>query len=307
MVERATGGPTEGQSRRSPRPGLYGFALLLEEPDEQISSRLTPAPADWPPLRLRRMVEPADRLPSMPTDAVAGELRMDEQSASIQLSGGMAIMDRDAHEVCFRTPAAVSVDELVHPMLGHAALAFSYWMGRESFHAGVFLCAGGAWALLGKRGAGKSSTLAWLVRNGEAIVADDLLILDGRTAFVGPRTIDLPSASASHLSWGGDLEHVRNGLRQRLPLNPLAPEHRLMGWVSLSWGDEVRMTPVAAPERIPLLIEHGHQPRGVANWSNILDLASLPTFALSRPHSLESLAPAGELLLATIAAEADSA
>jgi hypothetical protein len=292
--------PTESATASMQRPGLYGFALELDEPDESISSRLTPAPARWPVLHVNRTV--ASRPGHTRVLPPEGELRMDDHCATIELPGGQAVMRRESHEACFTTPRALTADELVHPMLGHAALAFSHWMGRECFHAGVLLGPDGAWALLGERGAGKSSTLAWLVQNGYAIVADDLLILEDRIAFVGPRTIDLAAPSASHLGWGAELEHVRGGLRQRLPLAALAPQHRLMGWVSLVWADEVGIVLVPAADRLPLLAGHGHHPLGKANWPNLLSLAALPMFELQRPKRLESLGAAAQLLLDTIAA-----
>lgn len=296
------------------RPGLYGFAVELDAPADDVGAWLTPAPSEWPLLHVRRSVERgahgagagaaagADGISSEAAGERAGEVVMDGERARVALLDGEAIMSRESREALFRTEAALDADELVHPMLGYAAAAFANWMGREAFHAGVFLSGGGAWALLGRRGAGKSSTLAWLARNGHAIVADDMLFLDGRTAFVGPRAIDLAAATAAHLGFDEELEEVRQGFRLRLGLAPLAPEHRLAGWVSLAWGAELEIAPVPAPARIPMLIEHGHQPRGEANWESVLALAELPTFELRRPHGLESLAQAGELLLATSAA-----
>jgi hypothetical protein len=307
----------------APRPGLYGFGLLLDVAENGLGEWLARAPAGWPALRLRCTVEEepggvpgrggalADAADtgrmeqggaSVRASASPGDLRMDERCARVELDGGAAIMRRETQEAWFRTQAPLSADELVHPLLGHAALAFSHWMGREAFHAGVFRSGAGAWGLLGARGSGKSSTLAWLARRGQAIVADDLLVLDGRTAFVGPRAIDLAAASAAHLGWGEDLEHVRGGMRRRLRLGELAPEHPFAGWVSLAWGEELSMTSVPAAARIPLLVEHGHQPLGQAEWPSVLALASLPTFELRRPRGLESLDRAGELLLATTAA-----
>lgn len=288
----------------NPAPGIYGFALTLEYPDAAIAARLTSAPAHWPVLHVRRSVERVPLGSPDPAATPTTEVEMDEHLARVTLPDGTATMHRDSREAWFRTSAALSSDEMVHPMLGYAALAFANWMGREAFHAGVFLSGKRAWALLGERGSGKSSTLGWLACNGTPIVADDLLFLDGRTAFVGPRTIDLASATASHLGLaeGLDLEQVRQGFRLRLALDPLAPEHQLAGWVSLAWGEELQMASVPPAGRIPLLIEHGHQPRGEANWSSILALASLPTFQLTRPRELHSLASAGELLLAATAA-----
>jgi hypothetical protein len=304
--------PTD--TTRVSRPGLYGFAIELDAPEEGVGAWLTPSPSDWPLVRVRRSVEPGahgdDHGPSAGAGsaagaggaAAAGDVEMDATRARVELLGGEAIMSRASREALFRTRAALDADELVHPMLGYAALAFANWMGREAFHAGVFLSGAGAWALVGRRGAGKSSTLAWLARNGHAIVADDMLFLDGRTAFVGPRAIDLAAATVAHLGFEEELEEVRQGFRLRLGLAPLAPEHRLAGWVSLAWGERLEIAPVPAAARIPLLIEHGHQPRGEANWESVLALAELPTFELRRPHGLQSLAPAGELLLVTTAA-----
>ena len=85
---------------------------------------------------------------------------MDDERARVELLDGEAIMRRDAREAHFRTETPLDADELVHPLLGYAALAFANWIGREAFHAGVFLSGGSAWALLGQRGSGKSSTLA---------------------------------------------------------------------------------------------------------------------------------------------------
>jgi hypothetical protein len=298
------------------RPGLYGFAVELDAPEDGVGAWLTPAPSDWPLVRVRRSVgrdasgvgagapDGGEAMPAAAAGVAAGEVVMDDVRARVQLLGGEAIMSRATREALFRTETALDADELVHPMLGYAAAAFANWMGREAFHAGVFLSGGGAWALLGGRGSGKSSTLAWLARNGHAIVADDMLFLNGRTAFVGPRAIDLAAATAAHLGFDEELDEVRQGFRLRLGLPALAPEHRLEGWVSLAWGEELEIAPVVAAARIPMLIEHGHQPRGEANWESVLALAELPTFELRRPHGLESLAQAGELLLARTAAAA---
>jgi hypothetical protein len=305
-------GASELGLEKDSRPGIYGFSLALDEPDEQLRTRLAHAPSAWPELRVRRTVEGvAPETKEGPSHVherpAAGEVQMDESSARVELPNGTATMRRDAREAWFRTSTPLTTDELVHPLLGYAALVFSHWMGREAFHAGVFLSDGGVWALIGERGSGKSSTLAWLAREGHRIVADDLLILDGRTAFAGPRTIDLASASAAHLGWAEGLEDVRQGFRQRLTLKELAPEHQLTGWISLRWGDEVSMAPVPAAGRIPLLVEHGNQPMGLVDWPRLLALASLPMFELSRPHRLASLEQACELLLATVTAAAERA
>jgi hypothetical protein len=284
-------------------PGLYGFGLVTGDAVDGFGSWCVAAPREWPTLHLRweRRVELAACLTDGRRLSTAPELSVQERTARVELPEGCVTMRRDSGEVRFETATPPSIDELVHPLIGYAALAFSEWLGRDAFHAGVFLAGGRAWAMLGERGSGKSSTLAWLARHGQSVIADDLLFLDGRTAFVGPRAIDLATASATHLGWGDELEDVRRGFRRRLALDALSAEHELAGWISLKWGEQVSLTPVPPPERVPLLVEHGHHPNGTADWSRVLTLAALPTLELRRPRTLKSLDQAGDLLLGEIA------
>ena len=70
---------------------------------------------------------------------------------------------------------------------GPPAAVFARWRGLETLHGGAFVDdRGGAWAVLGDRGAGKSSLLAALALAGHEVVADDLLVLDGGDCFAGP-------------------------------------------------------------------------------------------------------------------------
>jgi hypothetical protein len=281
------------------RPGLYGFALSADGPIDGLGAWCVPAPHEWPTLHLRRepRAEQDAHLAHHSQFGATPELGTQARTASVELPEGRMTMRRDSFEVRFETSTPPSIDELVHPLIGYAALAFSDWLGRDAFHAGVFLSGGRAWAMLGERGSGKSSTLAWIARQRQSVIADDLLFLDGRTAFVGPRAIDLAAASATHLGWEGELEDVRRGFRRRLALDALSAEHKLAGWISLKWGERVSLTPVPPPERVPLLVEHGHHPNGTADWSRVLALAALPTLELCRPRTLASLDQAGELLL----------
>src|ERR1700684_614814 len=47
------GGHVRGDERDVRRPGLYGFAVELDAPEDGVGAWLTPAPAAWPPLRVR--------------------------------------------------------------------------------------------------------------------------------------------------------------------------------------------------------------------------------------------------------------
>jgi hypothetical protein len=281
--------------------GLYGFQVQVDPPRPELSRRLAEAPWSWPSLLISLDGEPP------PTDLdlnlpVSDQVQMSDRFARVAVPEGTATMDRHAGRAWFSTSTELSVDQLVHPLLGHVALAFGYWLGREAFHAGVFEDGDGVWALLGDRHSGKSTTLAWLANHGRSVVADDILMLDGLTAFAGPRTVDLVSASALHLGMGGALERVRGGERHRLGLEPVAAEHRLLGWIALEWADEVSISPLPPAQRLPLLVNHGHQPRGEARWADLLGLAALPAYVLRRPPRLTSLSEAGGQLLAALAA-----
>ena len=198
----------------------------------------------------------------------------------------------------FTTPEPLADDQLVHPMLGYAASAFSGWLGRQVIHAGAVTVDGGAWALLGDRHAGKSTTLASLAHSGCPILVDDVLVLDGRTAFAGPRNIDLAPASVAHLGLAADGPTVRGGYRQRMALGAVEPEVPLRGFVVLSWGERVEVRRVPGSERMARLIGQLHPVPGDADWRAVLDLATLPMLELRRPRRLDSLSDAGRALLA---------
>jgi hypothetical protein len=137
--------------------------------------------------------------------------------------------------------------ELVHPHLAPGAAVLARWLGRETLHAGAVLAGGGAWAMLGDRESGKSSTLDWLAAHGHPVLADDLLVLDGSDVLAGPRCIDLRADAAQRLGAGEPLGVVGTRERWRLRLGPLASSAPLRGWGILDWGDDVAVEPVRAP------------------------------------------------------------
>ena len=96
-------------------------------------------------------------------------------------------------------PAPLSADELVHPFLAPAAALFAHWHGREGLHGGALALGGTAWGVIGDRLGGKSSLLAALAVSGTDVVCDDVLVLDGREVYPGPRTVDLREDAAAAL------------------------------------------------------------------------------------------------------------
>ena len=131
------------------------------------------------------------------------------------------LIDRHGGRALFEVPHPVRPDELVHPYLAPAAAVIGRWLGRESVHAGAIAVDGRALGVVGARGAGKSSTLAGWALDGGEVLCDDLLVLDGRTTFVGPRSIDLREDAAAQLGAGEPIGVTGARERWRLRLAPI--------------------------------------------------------------------------------------
>jgi hypothetical protein len=223
---------------------------------------------------------------------------VDEDHAELRLrSGGRVLIDRRGASVRFEVPHALRPDELVHPYLAPAAGVIGRWLGRESVHAGAVAVDDRALGVVGTREAGKSSTLAWLALAGTEVLCDDLLVVDGRSTFTGPRSIDLREDAAERLGAGEAIGVTGARERWRLRLAPARDRHVLAGFVFLTWGEGVTVRSLGAAERLQRLAPH----RGIrlepTRVDAVLDLASLPAWEISRPRSWESLPEVGRRLL----------
>jgi hypothetical protein len=185
----------------------------------------------------------------------------------------------------------------VHPYLAPAAAVIGRWLGRESVHAGALAVDGQALGVVGTRGAGKSSTLAWLALTGGEILCDDLLVLDGRTTFTGPRSIDLRPDAAQHFGAGEAIGLTGARERWRLQLDPAGDGHELVGFAYLAWGDSVRVRTLGASERLARLAPQRGLRLAPARDDALLDLVSAPAWEVTRPRNWESLPEAGQRLL----------
>jgi hypothetical protein len=261
-------------------------------------------------LRLSGLEAAADLLvpvaASAPSYAIGSEVGrpaqepefVDDNRAELLLrSGGRILIDRPGGRVSFVVPHEVRPDELVHPYLAPAAAVVGRWLGRESVHAGAFAVGGAVWGVVGEREAGKSSTLAWLALAGVDVLCDDMLIVDGRTPFRGPRSIDLRADAARRFEAGEAIGVTGARERWRLRLDQAPDGHTLAGWILLAWGEEVAVRALGASERLQRLVPQ----RGVrlepTRVAALLDLASLPAYEVSRPQRWESLPEAGKRLI----------
>jgi hypothetical protein len=196
-------------------------------------------------------------------------------------------LDLDALELRIR--ADITHGELVHPLLGRVAARVALARGADAMHAGAVAGTAGAWGIIGSKGAGKSTLLACLNKVGVPVVTDDVLVFEGGAVKAGPRCIDL-RPDAQRLGLG---VAVRPGdPRTRIPLAPIAAEHRLVGLIHLEWS--------AADTTIRLLDHRDAIKRLLALRSDkgyprrprsLLDLAALPNLLLERPKSMSTLDP----------------
>ena len=275
----------------SPPTGIFGaYGFRLTGIGRQL---LLPVPSKWPSIHLTQQ-----RVDSGPS----ASLKIGPEQAIVPLlGGGTAIVDRDPPQAVFKVSHQLSEDELAHPYLGPIAALHAHWLGRQVLHGGALAIGQRAWGILGPRQAGKSSLLAEAVRRGITVMADDLLVVEGKRLFAGPRSLDLRQTAALHFKAGRELGIVGRRGRWRLELDP-APLHLpLAGWIFLEWG------PLAGIERLPMVesLRRLLMTRTVkveasdpAPW---LDLAALPTFRYTGPRDWTALAPVFDALLETIA------
>ena len=200
----------------------------------------------------------------------------------------------------FHGPAP-SPDLVAHPYLAAAATVVNRWAGRETFHSGAFVRHGRAWAVLGPRTAGKSSLLAALAAEGVPVMADDVLVTDGRYGFAGPRCVDLREMVPGLTT---DAIRVRRRSRLRVALPPVADRVQLGGWFFLRWGTEPSVVPVAPGDLLARLAASRSWPELPSDPSTLLALAALPAWELNRPRDWSALDATRRLLEATVATPA---
>lgn len=256
------------------------------------SASLATAAAHWPSVDVVRRAGVVD-LPGT---------SLDDDAARFPLAGvGALVVERAARRCVFTTPRPLSDDELVHPFLAPVGASFAWWAGREAFHAGGFVADGGAWGVIGERGSGKSSLLAWLATSGVDVVCDDMLVVDGATAMAGPRCVDLRAPAAERFGLGERLTIAGPRERWRVTLPPTAPELPLRGWVFLEWGDAVDLERLPVPAGLVRLAANRSMMVPPRRPDALLHLSALPAWAFSRPKDWSALSVAVERLLAMLA------
>jgi len=254
-------------------PGAYGLRY-----SGSVGDLLVDAPPHWPLLRLSQQIG----------DVKRGEEDFGEEYAELSLVDGWASLRRDPASAAFTFLRHMSEGEMAHPYLTRVAAAHTYWLGRESFHAGAFVVNGRAWAIAADREGGKSSTLAGLARTGHPIVVDDLVVSVAGKIQAGPRSIDLREGASTYLGLGEPMGIHGGRPRFRHRLDDVPAEIELAGWIFLAWGNSVEAVQLTPFDRLRRLMDH-RMIKGPAQLepSGVLNLAALPGFDLRRPRSFD--------------------
>lgn len=267
--------------------GAYGLVLRGFEPEDLLAQ--LPLDCSWPQVEVQSVGGTRQR--------VEGEVdRVDQHRASLSmLDGDHAFLDRERSRATYVAAEERSDGRALHPFLTVVGTVFAWWLGHEAFHGGGFLAGGGAWGVLGDREAGKSSMLAAVSLSGRVVLTDDLLVVAGATAFVGPRCIDLRPNVASALRLEGSTCVVRGGERRRLPQTPAPAGAPMRGWIFPIWGERLELAPLTPRERMALL--HAHRCVPGTPGSEFIQLIDLPAWRLVRPRRWDLLERTVEWLL----------
>ena len=269
--------------------GAYG--LRIDGLGEQETLRVQGG-GDWPPVTVQFRAGKSS----------GAEREVGPDRALMPLYETELHMSREERRAVFVTERDFTVEEVVHPYLAPVAVVFARWDRRETLHAGAFVAGDGAWALLGEKTAGKSTTLAWLAEHGSDIVADDIVVLSDGCALAGPRCLDVRDDASAYLEAGTPASMPREGGRNRVVLPPLRSQVPLRGIVYLEWGERTAVERVPAGQRIERLVVQ-RQGASIHNDPvDVLDLAALPALVLTRPRGLDALDHAGGALREAVSA-----
>lgn len=269
------------------RVGAYGLHL----PDlGDAADLLVEAPAGWPQWQI-----------ALATGSGAPTEFVEQSRARVRSApSGWVDIDLSTRTTTLHRPQVPPHAHIAHPFLGSTAVVVADWRGLQSFHAGAFITDRGAWAILGYKGAGKSSLLAALSCMGVPILTDDVLVVDEQLqGLAGPRCIDLRRETASALNVGVELGVVGARERWRLHLNPVPAELPLAGWICLDWG-EPGILAVPTHERIRILhqsvalrVEQHDSDR----LTRLMSLFALPMVRVRRRKNMATLTEMAETAL----------
>ncbi|MDQ3648509.1 MAG: lasso peptide biosynthesis B2 protein [Actinomycetota bacterium] len=283
--------------------GLQRFARLEEAAaprmrfgGEVIETRLElpgaqPAPGAKPTLRLELDAEvrgPGWELRAEAARADGPPLwQLCERGGAylLSLAGSCEIeLDLGSERVLLRSAPGAALEQAIQDFLGSGLALLGALRGRVVLHASAVALEKAAVGFVGRSGAGKSTLAGWLAGRGDALVAEDLLVLEPRDGgFVA-----LPGASALKLDPAGPLAVADH--------HPV-PKSPRKGWARATGASE------ALPLRALFLLERdggGLELEAVRGGAVVAALLPHVTVAgLMRPEVLGGALQAGQTELVT--------
>jgi hypothetical protein len=213
--------------------------------------------------------------------------RLDSECVAVGRKGESSLeVSRRPAAIVLELDEAASPDALVHPLLTAPISILARWRGDLTFHAGAFLAGGRAWAVMGGRESGKSTTLAALAERGHSLLGDDLLVLDEGEVRAGPACVDLRPDVARRVPGARYVGEVGGRHRHRLAARPGPARATLGGVFLMEWSEQralevERLSPTAALEALCAQEYIGLM--GPVDPEKILDLLELPIWRVTRP------------------------
>lgn len=270
--------------------GCYGLRLTGID---GAARYLNDVGADAPEIVVSRRPAPWDEVPDEVFVPGYARLRLSDRT-------GFAEVDQAAGTITLSVRHDYDDEAVLHPLLAGSAAALNHWLGRDSFHAGAVVLGGRAWIVVGDKGDGKSTTLAYLATRGLGVLADDLIVEDSGFALAGPGFIDLrPDASAA-MDVGRDIGWLGARMRSRYDTPSVPARVPVAGWISLGWGEQLELRRVPLPERLALLYENRTVRRVPVDPASYVRHAARPFLELVRPKDWAELPRIYDLLTAEL-------
>lgn len=282
--------------------GAYGLSI---EGWEGLDPWLVAAPAAWPAWRLRWEAADVHPVPQGDGGYHAWLDRLTDEQARITLArGGRIELDRSSATATMHLAAPPPHMEVIHPLLSAIGSTVARWHGRYEVHAGGLCLDDGVWALLGDKGAGKSSLLAWCLLNERAtVIADDLLIVDqDGSALAGPRCLDLRADVAEHLGIGKPIGRIGGRNRWRVHLAEAPARLPLAGWIQLAWSEALETQVLSPSETFAAVARNLAVKLMPSDVGGLMQLSDLPAVRVTRPRSYDATDSTGEQLLEAVRA-----
>ncbi len=146
-------------------------------------------------------------------------------------------------------------------LVGQVVATATALLGHHLFvHAGAVVIDGRGWVIIGESGAGKTSTVAILVRKGAAYLSDEVALLDPTSGTVAPFALPMAvkpwTAKVAEPLPPGKVVACEGETRFHLPLSRASGPVPIESFILLRPGRAAHLTPVSRAGMLLALAEH---------------------------------------------------